>query len=166
MKNQMKKTALTLILLFGFASCINIPVGPEKVVPYKNVSFQAPAPGFTKTLGTPSDHSWINDRTGAMISYKSECSRQSLDADDTLKNISNEFYAISTTELQSFKFNSRKAYRQKITTEVEGVKTNFDMVVFKKYGCLFLISHTGLTSNFSLTEKAFQKFLVAFEVQR
>jgi hypothetical protein len=166
MKNQIEKTALIIVLLFAFASCINIPVGPEKMVPYKNVTFKPPVPDFSKSLGTPSDHSWINDRSGSMISYKSECSKQSLDADDTLKNIANEFYSSTTTEVQTFKFNSRKAYRQKLTTEVEGVKTNFDIVVFKKYGCLFLITHSGLASNFSSTQKSFQEFLVAFEVQR
>lgn len=166
MKYQMKKTIFISLSILFFTSCINIPVGPEKAEPSKNASFKTPSPGFSKTIGTPSDHSWINDKTGSMISYKSECSKQSLSAKDTLENIANEFYAISKTELQSFKYNSRKAYRQKLTTEVEGVNTNFDIVVFKKYGCLFLITHTGLTSNFSFTESAFQKFLVAFKVQR
>jgi len=157
---------LSLSMLLLCSSCINIPVGPEKIEPYKNVSYRAPSPSFSKAAGTSSDQSWIHDISGAMISYKSECSKQSLSAKDTLQNITNEFYGTSDNELQSFKFNSRKAYRQKLTTEVEGVKTNFDIVVFKKYGCLFLITHTGLANNFTATESAFQKFLIAFKVQR
>jgi len=166
MKYQIKQTVFIFLSLLMCTSCINIPVGSEKILPYKNVNFKSPTPGFSKTSGTPSDHSWINDTTGSMVSYKSECSKQSLGAKDSLENITNEFYTISQTELKSFKYNSRKAYRQKLTTEVEGVNTNFDIVVFKKYGCLFLITHTGLASNFQATESAFQKFLAAFKVQR
>jgi PBP1b-binding outer membrane lipoprotein LpoB len=160
------RTYSILLFLFALSSCIQIPVGVEKIEQSKNVMFKSPKPFFEKTTGFTSDHAWIHSKTGSIISYKSECSKQSLDSKDFLQNIVNEFSTIKATEAQSFKFNSRKAFRQKLMTEVEGVPTNFDLVVFKKYGCLFMITHSGLSKTFSQTEEAYKKFLISFKVQR
>lgn len=152
--------------VLSLASCIQVPLGIDKVEQYKNVMFSNPKPSFTKSSSFRSDHSWVHNQSGAVISYKSECSKQSLDAKDFLQNITNEFYTHSITEIQSFKFNSRKAYRQKLQTEVEGIPTKFDLVVFKKYGCVFLVTHTSVAEVFEQTSESFQNFLTTFKVQR
>lgn len=156
----------TLLFMLANSSCIQIPVGAQKIEQSENVVCKSPRPFFEKASGFSADHAWIHSKTGSIISYKSECSKQSQDAKDFLQNIVNEFSTVSTPELQSFKFNSRKAFRQKLMTEVEGVPTNFDLVVFKKYGCLFLITHSGVSKTFLHTEETFKKFLVSFKVQR
>jgi hypothetical protein len=150
----------------AFSSCIQLPVGPQKITKHKNVVYEDPRPNFVPTDEFTADRSWINNTTGTIISYKSECSSNSQPAELFLKNLSSEFYPAKLSEVTNFSYNSRKALRQSVETEIEGIATIYDLVVFKKYGCLFLISHSGVSKTFSKTEPSFEAFLNSFKVKR
>ncbi|MGH1467660.1 MAG: hypothetical protein ACRBBP_02120 [Bdellovibrionales bacterium] len=151
---------------FLCSACIQLPVGSKKIEQYKNVQYNEPTLHFTPTNEFSADRAWINKSTGSIISYKSECSSGSQNAGLFLQNIASEFYPAKTSAISTFKYNSRKALRQRIKTEIEGIPTAFDLVVFKKYGCLFLMSHSGVSKNFAKTETVFDQFLHSFKVQR
>lgn len=162
MQNFLKATTL----LFLCSACIQLPKNTGKVEVYQNVNFTAPNPNFSATSEFSSDSAWINASTGAIISYKSECPAGSQSAKQFLANISGEFYPAKTSKISSFKYNSRRALRQRIQTEIEGIPTAFDIVVLKKYGCLFLFSHSGVSKTFKSTENSFDNFLRSFKVRR
>ncbi len=147
-------------------ACIQLPTNNGKIEIYKNVAFTPPKPNFSTTSGFTADYSWIHKKTGAIISYKSECPAGSQSTKQFLANISGEFYPAKMSPVSSFKYNSRRALRQRIQTEIEGIPTAFDIVVLKKYGCLFLFSHSGVSKTFKTTEKSFDGFLRSFKVRR
>lgn len=162
MQNLFKLALISLLC----SSCIQLPKNTGKIEQYKNVNYKQPSPSFSQTSEFTADNAWISNKTGAIISYKSECSSGSQSAEHFLKNISGEFYPAKASAKSTFKYNSRKALRQRIQTEIEGIPTAFDIVVFKKYGCLFLISHSGVSKTFIKTERSFDGFLRSFKVQR
>lgn len=162
MLNLLKVTSL----LFLCSACIQLPVSSEKIEQYKNVQYNEPQADFAQTTEFSADRAWIDKSTGSIISYKSECASDSQNADLFLQNITSEFYPTKASAMSTFKYNSRKALRQRILTEIEGIPTAFDLVVFKKYGCLFLMSHSGVSKLFPKTESIFESFLGSFKVQR
>lgn len=165
-KLTVKLAALASLITTATTSCIQLPVGTEEVKPYQNVRYNEPQSGFTLTNEFSGDRAWINKATGAIISYKSECSSNTPNTEVFLKNITNEFYPAKASALSTFKYNSRKAVRQSIETEIEGIPTSFDLVVFKKYGCIFLMSHSGISKSFRKTEAIYDNFLKSFKVER
>ncbi len=163
---NLKKALFCLLYLPLLGACIQLPVGPQEVKSYQNVQFTEPKSGFVPTNEFSGDRAWINKATGAIISYKSECTSNSPNTKVFLQNIVSEFYPAKASEASAFKYNSRKALRQTVDTEIEGIPTSFDLVVFKKYGCMFLVSHSGVTKSFSKTEAIFDHFLKSFKVER
>ncbi len=162
----MLKFTKILSTIFLCSACIQIPLGSKKTESYKKVKYSQPNPGFLETTDFGADRTWINKESGSIISYKSECTSNLENTELFLQKIKNELYPTKTFKLITFKYNSRKALRQKIQTEIEGIPTLFDLIILKKYGCLFLISHSGVLKNFLKTENTFEQFLASFKIKR
>jgi len=164
----MIKTAQYSIALLSlvFSSCIQVPLtGGSDLKTYKNVSYKSPK-GFSTLKSATSDKAWINRSSGnSIISYRSECPAPKISAEDFLENLVGSFYS-STDSLtkNTLSFESRQAVRYKFSVDIEGTKAGFDILGFKKYDCLFLITHNGKANSLSDTDQDFESFLNNFKV--
>ncbi len=153
-------------IVFLCSACVQLSLGQKKIESYKKVRYSKPSPGFLETTEFSADSAWINEETGSIISYKSECTSNSQSTELFLQKITNEFYPVKVFAVSTFKYNLRKALRQKIQTEIEGILTSFDLIVLEKYGCFFLISHSGVSTTFLKTKDIFERFLTSFKIKR
>lgn len=154
--------SLTTISLLS-THCVQIPLGNSKPKSYKKVDFKAPK-DFSPLKASSSDQAWIQNQSGNIISYRSECPTEVRNLQSFSENLRTDFTNEKLVTEKNFRFNNREAVRQSFTAEIESIKTAFDLVVFKKYGCLFIITHNGTLEALNKTADDFESFLSSFKV--
>lgn len=158
---------LILLLLFTLSGCVNIPLKDVSATPYSDIDFKRPSKKNYKQLeSNKTDSTWIHKKNGTIISSKSECSQDSPTLDSYISVIVNDLPETKVIAEKEALFNNRPGKRKIFTAEIDGVKTFFDLVAFKKYGCLFLISRNGLQKGFANSQKDFENFLKSFRVNK
>ncbi len=156
----------TALLSLVFSSCIQVPLtGGSDLKTYKNVSYRSPKE-FSVLKSATSDKAWINRSSGnSIISYRSECPAPKISVEDFLENLVGSFYSGTENLVKSTQtFESRKAVRYKFSIDIEGTIAGFDILGFKKYDCMFLITHNGKANLLNNTNQDFESFLNNFKV--
>lgn len=166
----MKRTAKLFFAICApivfIAACVSVDIGGGGGTTKKadGVIFTAPSKPFDKFDAAHVDQAWKNDKNGNSISYLSECSTV---ADPSLENIHRGLVSsidnVAKVEKQVFQYNGREALRSTATGQVDGVSSKFDLVVFKKNGCTFILSYVATEANFDSNHKDFDKFLQNFK---
>jgi hypothetical protein len=164
-KNRIMTKTLASLALTGLftISCIQVPLGNTATESYKKIKLKAPK-NFTPVKASGSDQAWIKSKNGNIISYRTECPSQVRSVEAHFNNISSDFLNSEVLSIDRFQFNNRTALRYKFTGDLESIKTSYDLVGFKKYGCLFIIAHNGRDGALSETSKDFEQFLEDFKV--
>ena len=157
----MTKT-LALIGLFA-VSCIQIPLGNSSKKSYKKIKLKAPQ-NFVSLKTSNSDQAWIKSSNGNIISYRSECPSQVHSIENYFDNISIDFLNSKVQSKEKFQYNNRTAVRYNFVGDLESIATSYNLVGFKKYGCLFIITHNGRKGTLTETSEDFERFLASFKV--
>lgn len=109
------------------------------------------------------DKSWRSSADGSTISYLSDCndltdpSLQSL-----FTGVTSMIENVSIIESAEIKFNDRAALHTTLDGTVDGVTTRFELLLFKKNNCNYILTYAAVTSEFGKNQKAFQKFSKGF----
>ena len=161
---MMGRISLLPLLLVMLTGCISIGVKNKDITPSHGVSFSAP-PGNFKRLDTETaDASWINKKTGTIISFQSSCNEASDPSKEAMLN--NATSGIQDKEILSekaFSYNGREALRRTLQGELDGVKMHLDLIALKKNKCNYIISYVGLPKEIKNSQHAFEEFLKEFE---
>ncbi len=158
---------LILISVLALSGCVNIPLKDVSAKPYKSISYLSPSSkNYKKIESNQTDSIWIHRKNGTIISSKSECSADTPSLNSFINNIINDLPDVNIKIEKSAPFNGRPGKRKVFTAEIDGVNTFFDLVAFKKYGCIFLITRNGLKKGFSDSQKDFETFLKSFSVNK
>ena len=156
-------TAFIIIALL-LSSCVSVELNGSKVTPAKDVQFSSPGSPFSEIKATGSDRAWLSKKTGNTISYLSECGNAN---DPSLNEIENESLSVLSNmkiaKSEEGQFNGRGARYSTAVGDVDGVSVQMSLVVFKKNGCNYTLSYSGVEKQFSLEEKYFLKFQTQFK---
>lgn len=151
---------LTFIGLFSI-SCVQIPIGNSEPESYKNVDFESPK-NFSSIKASSSDQAWI--KNGNIISYRTECPTQVRRLESLKGTLTSGFVNSKIIEEKKIRYNNREAVRFSFNADIESIPSKFDLVAFKKYSCLFLITHNGRLESLNKTAGDFESFLSSFKV--
>ena len=159
-----KNYLLTLILSFLFVSCVTVDLIPQPGQSFKDVTFKTPPEAFENTDNDDLDKLWIH-KNGASISFLSNCHPSD---DPSLESIQKSIVSsIEDTQVlasKPFRYNSRSALRTSIQGNVDGIASKFDLVIFKKHNCIFVLTYTSLPNIYSKNLRDFEDFIRNFRV--
>lgn len=155
---------VSFIFLLTVSACVSVDIGGGKgSVKAEGVKLRAPSKPFEEFKAEHVDQAWKNNRNGNSISYLSECNTV---ADPSLESIHRGLVSsidnVTNVEKQNGQFNGRESLRSKATGQVDGVTSKFDLVVFKKNGCTYILSYVATEANFAANQSDFDKFLQGF----
>lgn len=160
----MKIHLTTIILALLLNSCVSVELKGTKTTSAKDVQFREPASPFREIKAPNSDRAWLSERTGNTISFASECGNA---VDPSLSEIESESLSVlsnlKVTKAEEGQFNGRGAQMSSAIGEVDGVPVQISLLVFKKNGCNYVLSYSGVQKQFSLEEKYFQDFVNSFK---
>ncbi len=165
---RLEKIFSACSILILLSACVSVGIGGggggSQSKKADDVQFVAPAKPFEKFDAVHVDHAWKNEKNGNSISYLSECNTV---ADPSLENIHRGLVSsidnVANIEKQLFQFNGRESLRSTATGQVDGVSSKFDLVVFKKNGCTYILSYVATEANFDSNHKDFDRFLDGFK---
>ena len=129
------------------------------------MKFTAPPSSFKKTHSPDLDYSWRQKNNGNTISVLSECHDT---PDATLRQIQegviDEISNPEPVEVDDITYNGSPAIHSIIDGTVEGVKTRFELVIFKKKDCTYILTYAGVTKDFGDNQADFERFVKGFRV--
>lgn len=159
---------LTTLLLIQFAltniSCVSISMQKNNSRKSEDVKYEKPFQSQYEEIETNLvDKSWRHTRTGNTISYLSDCGG---DSDPSLKNIFqgiiSDIENVEIIEESDVFYNSREAYHTLVQGNIDGVLTRFELMIFKKNSCTYILTYTAVATAFASGQKDFQRFVKGF----
>ena len=154
------------VFSFSAIGCINIPIGNKPAERSNSIRVAAPPAPYEKSSSRLIDLGWIHQKTGATISYLSECS----ETDDVslqqmqltaLSGIRN----LKILEEKEITFEERRAIRSHSAGDVDGVAINIDLLLVKKNGCRYTFTLTGFPQTYSQGLNDFNRFLSGVDIR-
>tara|TARA_B100000749_G_scaffold280894_2_gene280534 strand:+ start:29626 stop:30075 length:450 start_codon:yes stop_codon:yes gene_type:complete len=146
--------------------CVSINIPKSEAVKASNIQFSPPSTPYIRIDLDELDNTWKNPSNGNTISFLSNCNDPS---DPSLKGIRTEIIArIENSKIENesyFNYNNRGALRSQITGRVEGVSTQFDVVILKKNSCIYIINYVGSEKSYQVDLETFNNFIEGFKVQ-
>lgn len=156
--------ALIFFLSLTISGCVSVNLGGHNTHKADGIDFQMPSAPFVKEDNSNVDQSWIDPKTGNTISYLSECGDP---ADPGLTSIESGalsgLHSLQYLSQKKFSYNHRRARRVKVKGSVDGVPSMVDMIVFKKNGCIYILSYVGVEKHFSGGQDQFDEFVARFQ---
>lgn len=156
-------SAAQMILLLATSGCVSVGISQSDIKRAQGVQVAAPSRPFQEIKQEDVDRSWRNPKNGNTISYLSDCENP---YDPSLEAIEygivsglSEINKVSTRE--EF-FNDRASRQSIFKTKVDGISSQVNLIVFKKNGCIFVISFTAVEKFYDLDAPQFDKFLNGF----
>ena len=146
-------------------ACVSIDIGKNRSKKSDDVQFAEPSEPFRENEVVHLDKSWRHEKNGGTISFLSDCGNS---ADPSLKAIFNgvtsEIENVAVIESNEVIYNSREALHSTVEGKVDGVPTRFELIIFKKNSCLYILTYAAVANSFSANQKEFQKFVKRFVV--
>lgn len=129
------------------------------------VIFNPPKGAFAEISSPHLDHSWQNKASGSTISYLSDCNNPTDPSlENIFKGITSEIDGVSVINSNRFTYNAREALRSRVAGLVDGVKTNFELIIFKKNNCTYILTFVTMADGNIQDENEFTNFLKGFVV--
>lgn len=154
---------IAIAIVASSNGCISVNIAPERSEQASNVTFVAPSPEFAEVESAGTDRTWRHNQNGNAISYVSECSSS---LDQSLERIRHGVVAgindLAMEQEESLTYNTREALRSRARGKVEGIETKLDLLVFKKNGCLYILTYVGLPDHFPKNQQDFESFIERF----
>lgn len=144
-------------------SCVSIDVEDPKIRRAQGVEVSEPNPPFSPFAQNHLDKAWKDSQTGNTISYLTECSdlhdpSHRAIRDGILSGISNA----TITDEEMIPFNQRQALKSTVIGSVDGISTQFEILILKKNNCIYVLTYVGMKNQFLQTYDHFSKFKKGF----
>lgn len=147
------------------ASCISVSLPESKTIRSEKATFNAPPAPYAESKEPQLDAYWSNSKNGNSISVLSDCSKNSDPSLLTItKGIIGGIEEAKIVSSQESLYNHRAALRSLIDGRVDGVPTKVKLTVFKKNGCIYILTYVALEKHFSSDELIFSNFELEFKV--
>ncbi len=155
-------SAIFIVTLLG---CVSVNVGGAKVVRSNEIRFSEPTKPFREVKTSEQDKAWRNEKNGNTISFLSECNDPAEPSlEQIVDGITSDVDEAKKIERDQIEFNSRPAIHSMIDGKVDGISTRFELVVFKKDNCIFVLTYAAVSSDFASNQKDFNMFAKRFQV--
>lgn len=149
---------------FLLTSCVSVNVGGDKTSKAKDVAYDSPSSPFSSVKMEGADQTWQSDKTGNTISFISECGPS---ADMSLESIQTDSLSgLAAKEIKSseeIEYNNRAALKTHARGKTDGVSVEVKLMIFKKNGCTYTLSYSGVSKTFDREMTHFEKFLKEFK---
>lgn len=156
--------AIIFIIYFFTAACVTVNVGEETPKKSSNILYMEPNKPFEEHQLLNADKAWVSKKTGNVISFTSECPKNS---DPSLESLTKETLQsldhVEIVEKTNINFNSREAVQTSAKGSIDGVPLAMKAVIFKKNSCNYRIIYSGLVTKVSSEEKYFEDFTREFK---
>lgn len=154
-----------IIILPFLSNCVSVKLSPAEKKSSLTATFSPPGLPFSKAESEYVDHSWQSSKNGNNISYISDCDTSS---DPTLQNLLNnlthEIENLKTLKSELINYNSREALRTRLSGNVDGIQTQFEILIFKKDRCTYILNYAARESAFNDNLNDFNLFVKDFTV--
>lgn len=148
-----------------FVACVSVNFEGDPPQKSKTAEFTAPISPFHEIESRHLDKSWQNTKTGSTISFLSDCYGA---VDPTLDNIFNgilsEIEDKRIIESHNVDYNEREALHSTVEGKVDGIQTRFELMIFKKNNCIYILTYAAKEGAFAHNQRDFLKFVKGFHV--
>ena len=155
-----------IFFIFSSLACVSIDIPKNELKRSNTYSFKKPNSKLFTLKETPElDKLWVHERNGNSISILSDCSSNYDPSLDQIKNgITTGINNLETKSSKYQTYNKRKALFAHIVGDVDGVLSEFDLVIFKKDGCVYTLTHVATKNSYKATKEIFDDFVLNFKV--
>lgn len=160
------KRFITFIFLSAVSNtnCVSVDIMPPQVETSKEVNYKLPL-GYVVFEQEPLDKAWKNIKNGNTISFLSECNGNSEPSPEAVRNsILTGLKEVQIKKEENFNFNKREAFRTWVRASLDGVPTEFQIVILKKNNCLYVITYVGMQKTYEEDLGVFNQFLKDFKI--
>jgi hypothetical protein len=164
---------ITLVLKFIFIltstalfiSCVSVGFKSPKTQKSDEVIFSSPDKNYDEVKSQYLDKSWRDRKTGATISYLSDCNNPTDPSLESIfKGITSEIDEVNVIESNHVDFNSRDALHSQVEGNVDGIATRFELMIFKKNNCTYILTYAAEANAYAIGQRDFSKFVKGFVV--
>ncbi len=129
------------------------------------MKFQRPPRTFKNLHSLDVDDSWREKQNGNTISVLSECHDSPNPSLEQIQSgVISEITDAQPLETEQITFNNRDAIHSIIDGNVDGIATRFELVIFKKDDCTFILTYAGVAKAFGNNQRDFERFVKEFRV--
>ena len=160
-------TQFVFLIAWGavLSSCVSVSLENKTVKRSADAQAQSPAAPFEKINAEQVDGAWKNSKTGNIISFLSDCTKNT---DPSLESLHYEtLQGLQDEKILSenrITYLERDALRSSITGKVDGIVSSLDLLIFKKNGCSYVLSFISTPKTRNEDLPYFEKFLNGFRV--
>jgi len=157
-------TTTLLISFFVFlVACVSVTLKTDGPQTAQGLVYEEPQGQFKRTSDKVFP-SWIQEKTGHIISLMSECGN----ADPSLEALQAEaMQSIDEAQLikeERINYQQKEALKTTFSGKINNVDTKVQSLVFKKSNCSFTFTFAGRKQNFESEIKHFEKLLESVKV--
>lgn len=146
-------------------SCVSVQIAVPSSTKSTVAQYQSPKKPFEEQTGRDLDRLWRNSLNGNTISYLSDCENPTDPSLQSIfKGITSEIDNPKIIKNEDLIYNSREGLRSVVEGVVDGVKTRFELLIFKKNNCTYILTYAAVAQSFSENQKDFDRFLKDFKV--
>ncbi len=143
--------------------CVSVGVEEPSVERASDVHYASPQ-NFERFEQNHLDAAWRNNNNGNTISYLSECKGSSDPTHEAIRDgIITGLTDSSVLKQKMIPFNNRQALQSSISGTVDGIKTQFEIIILKKNNCIYVLTYVGLEKQFTKNKANFDKFVLEFK---
>lgn len=156
---------LTIVAFCIGIGCVSVNLGGASAGK-RATGVHAPSPQkpFTSSAREDVDGAWINEKTGNLISYLSDCQDSSDPSLDSI--LQGALMGLSELKIDSSEspmIQGREARRIVAVGKVDGVPSKIDILTFKRNHCIYILSYVGVQKAFDQDHGQFETFLRGFQ---
>ena len=156
--------AVTIATTFLIVGCVSVSLSTTKPKKATDVGFVQPSVPFKEISLPNADRAWQNKQNGNTISFNSTCNES---ADPSIEAAKDDLLSsLDDTKILDHKdgiFDGRESETTSAIGTVDGVRTQVEILVFKKNNCIFSLSYVGVEKNFSQNVAQYSEFLQSFK---
>jgi len=154
-----------MVAVSTMLGCVSVSIGGKAPQKSHEMKYVAPAQSFKEKKSVDVDDSWRNEKNGNTISILSECADPT---DPSLEQIHSgiiaEIEKSQVIENHHIDYNARDAIHSVVDGQVDGVQTRFELVVFKKNNCTYVLTYAAVAKSFADNQRDFEEFVKGFKV--
>jgi hypothetical protein len=163
--SQLLRFIFTFFTLVLMGACVSVNLGKSESQRSREAKWTSPKAPFVELKSIHLDKTWRNNKNGNTISYLSDCHNP---ADPSLENIfkgiTSEIEEVTVVQSDRVDYNSREALHTTVEGAVDGVPTRFELMIFKKNDCTYILTYATTAKAFAENQRDFNSFVREFNV--
>lgn len=143
--------------------CVSVQFSADEKLQKAQVKYTAPTNGFTEISSKDLDKLWRNTKDGATISYLSDCyNKADPSLDSIFKGITAQIDELFVVEKSVTDYAGREALNTVLEGRVDGVLTRFQLFIFKRNHCTYVLTYATAANVFGFHQNEFRQFVKGF----